>query len=117
MCDFAMRRDASCLRASAGRQTIRVRYFDQNNGAARFRILDERRILDHGSLRSFAHTEDRRHFFFAEDRAGVALRPGDEIRIEGSPDGENRRPWTISKSNEQRTGSGWMWEPAVRARS
>ena len=58
------------FQGSAGRHDIRVRYFDQNNGAARFRHFGERqpsRSVD--SFGSFAHTEDRRHVFFAENRA------------------------------------------------
>jgi alpha-glucuronidase len=73
---------------NAGRHDVRIRYFDQNNGAARFRVLLNGELLDQ---------------WVASDRlpsakmdgtssslrivAGVALKPGDEIRIEGSPDG------------------------------
>jgi alpha-glucuronidase len=73
---------------SPGRHDIRVRYFDQNNGAAQFRLLVNGELVDH---------------WIASDRLptqkidgtssslrivpGVALKRGDEIRIEGSPDG------------------------------
>ncbi len=73
---------------SASRHDVRIRYFDQNNGSARFRILRNGELLDQ---------------WVASDRLpsakidgtssslrivqGVALKPGDEIRIEGSPDG------------------------------
>ena len=71
-----------------GRHDVRIRYFDQNNGAARFRIFKNGELLDQ---------------WVASDRLpsakidgtssslrtvpGVALKPGDEIRIEGWPDG------------------------------
>jgi alpha-glucuronidase len=71
---------------SAGWYTLRVRYFDQNNGVGRFRVLVGSQTIDE---------------WVADDRVpnarlnsstsalrvidGVALRPGDEIRIEGVP--------------------------------
>jgi alpha-glucuronidase len=76
------------FQGSAGRHDVRVRYFDQNNGAAQFRILLNGKPLDQ---------------WVASDRLpskkidgtssslrivpGVVLKPGDEIAIEGSPDG------------------------------
>ncbi len=73
---------------SPGRHDVRIRYFDQNNGVARFRLLLNGEPLEQ---------------WIASDRLptqkidgtssslrivpGVALKPGDEIRIEGSPDG------------------------------
>lgn len=73
---------------AAGWYEVRVRYFDQNNGAARYRvsvgaqaiaewIADDRvpsRKLD-GSTSALRVIQ------------GVALRPADAIRIEGVPDG------------------------------
>ena len=73
---------------SPGWHEVRIRYFDQNNGAARFRLLVNGELLEQ---------------WIASDRlptqkidgtssslrivSGVALKPGDEISIEGSPDG------------------------------
>jgi alpha-glucuronidase len=67
---------------------VRVRYFDQNNGAARFRALLGDRVLD-------AWTANDRLPSRKIDSSssalrvipGVMLRPGEEIRIEGTPDG------------------------------
>jgi alpha-glucuronidase len=71
----------------AGWYTLRVQYFDQNNGSARYRVwvgnqpVDEwaaTMILPSARLDSTSST--RRTI------SGIALRPGDEIRIEGMPD-------------------------------
>ncbi|HTW66077.1 MAG TPA: alpha-glucuronidase family glycosyl hydrolase [Bryobacteraceae bacterium] len=72
----------------AGRHDVRIRYFDQNNGAARFRVLvngevrDEWVAWDHLPSKKIDGTTSSLRIV-----AGVALKPGDEIRIEGSPDG------------------------------
>ncbi|HEY1339934.1 MAG TPA: alpha-glucuronidase family glycosyl hydrolase [Bryobacteraceae bacterium] len=71
-----------------GWHTISVQYFDVANGAARFRVLVGKQVVDEWSAsdrlpvrRIDAGTSARRVI------RGVALRPGDEIRIEGFPDG------------------------------
>jgi alpha-glucuronidase len=74
-----------------GRYTIRVEYFDQNNGASRFRlrignqVADEWVADDHLPSRKMDGGSSKRHSL-----KGVALRPGDEITIEGTPDGDER---------------------------
>ena len=72
---------------AAGWYSVRVRYFDQNNGAARFRVfvnaqpIDQWTADDHfPSSKLDGSTSTRRVI------EGVALRPGDTIRIEGVPD-------------------------------
>jgi alpha-glucuronidase len=67
---------------------IAVEYFDQNSGAARYEVyvgtqlVDEWRATDRiPSAGINAHTSTRRVI------GGVALRPGDSIRIVGCPDG------------------------------
>jgi len=77
----------------AGWYEIDVQYFDQNNGESRFRVLvnqqlvDEWRAGDHlPSNQPGGDTSTRRWI------TGIALRAGDEIRIEGTPDGEERAP-------------------------
>jgi alpha-glucuronidase len=73
---------------SPGRHEVRIRYFDQNNGAASFRILLNGQLLDQWVASARLPTQKI-------DGAspslrivpGVALKPCDEIRIEGSPDG------------------------------
>ena len=71
-----------------GRYTLRVQYFDQNNGAARFRlsignqIVDEWTAGDHLPTRRIDSSSSIRR-----EIKEIALRPGDQIRIEGQPDG------------------------------
>ncbi len=71
-----------------GWYTLRVEYFDQSNGASRFRIWVGKQLIDEWTadlrlptIRLDSTSSTRRTI------AGVALRPGDEIRIEGQPDG------------------------------
>jgi len=73
---------------AAGWYTLRVQYFDQRNGISRYRLrvagqwIDEWQadlLLPTVTLDSSSSTRRVIH--------GVALRPGDEIRIEGRPDG------------------------------
>jgi len=67
---------------------IAIRYFDQNNGVARFKLLIAGQVVAEWdasdtlpSAKLDGHTATR---YVA---AGLALRPGDEIVVEGAPDG------------------------------
>ena len=68
--------------------TLRVQYFDPNNGVAHFRlrvgsqIVDEWAADDHLPTKKMDGASSTRRTV-----PGIALRPGDEIRIEGMPDG------------------------------
>ena len=73
---------------AAGWYTLRVEYFDQRNGVSHYglrvagQLIDEwpaDLLLPTTKLDSTSSTRRVIH--------GVALRPGDEIRIEGRPDG------------------------------
>lgn len=73
----------------AGWYELDVEYFDQNNGAAHFRVFAGEQVVDQWSAddhlpsaRIGGDTSTRRRI------PGLALRPGDEIRIEGVPDGQ-----------------------------
>ena len=73
----------------AGWYELDVEYFDQNNGAAKYHVLvgdqivDEWSADDHFPSRKIGgDTSTRRRI------PGLALRPGDRIRIEGLPGGE-----------------------------
>ncbi len=72
----------------SGWYQLRVRYFDQNNGISRFRLwignqlMDEWTADDHLPTQKTDGSSSSRRTL-----AGVALRPGDQIRIEGVPDG------------------------------
>ena len=75
----------------AGWYDVAVQYFDQNNGEAKFRFWINKQQVDAWTANDTlpnakigGDTSTRRRI------AGVALRPGDRIRIEGIPDGEER---------------------------
>ncbi len=70
-----------------GWRDLYVQYFDQNNGTARYRVSIAGQLVAEWaagdtfpSARLDGHTSTRKVI------AGLALRPGDEIRIEGIPD-------------------------------
>jgi alpha-glucuronidase len=72
----------------AGWYTLRVEYFDQSNGVAHYRVSVGSQSIDEWaadlrlpSARLDSTSSTRRTIL------GIALRPGDEIRIEGIPDG------------------------------
>jgi alpha-glucuronidase len=67
---------------------IRVRYFDQNTGVARFRALVGNRVIDEWAAADRVPTR-RVDSSSSALRVikGIALKPNDEIRIEGTPDG------------------------------
>jgi alpha-glucuronidase len=66
---------------------VRVEYFDQNNGASRFRLLVSQQTVDQWTADD--HLPTGKIDSSSSTRltvSGIALRPGDEIRIEGTPD-------------------------------
>ena len=74
-----------------GWYTIRVEYFDQDNGVSHYRFqvgsqtIDEWQAADHIPTRKLDSSSSTRRSI-----PGVALRTGDEIRIEGFPDAGER---------------------------
>jgi alpha-glucuronidase len=68
---------------------LRVQYFDQDNGSARYRawlndqLVDQWTAADHLPTQKIDGSSSTRRTI-----RGLALRPGDLIRIEGSPDGD-----------------------------
>jgi len=86
-CTAGMRYDGA-----PGWYTLHVQYFDlnfdRNNGVSRFRLwvgsqlIDEWAAADHLPARKIDGSSSSRRVI-----SGVALRPGDRIRIEGRPDG------------------------------
>ena len=78
---------------AAGNYEIDVEYFDQNNGESRFRVLvngaqlDEWVANDHLPAVKIGGDSSTRRRIHA-----VQLKPGDEIRIEGVPDGKELAP-------------------------
>ena len=73
---------------AAGTFQVRVRYFDQNNGVSHFRTTVGGRVIaewmasDSLPTRKVDSTSSALHTV-----AGIALQPGDEIHIEGTPNG------------------------------
>ena len=71
-----------------GWYTIHVRYFDQIDGVSHFRLLVGEQLIDEWTAPDRLPT--RRIDSSSSARRvvpGIALRPGDQIRIEGMPDG------------------------------
>jgi alpha-glucuronidase len=73
----------------AGRYSLHIVYFDQNNGESKFRVLVDDRLVDHWvasdhlpSTKIGGDSSTRRRI------DGLALHPGEQIRIEGIPDRE-----------------------------
>jgi len=83
-CSAAMTFDGN-----AGWYTLRVQYFDQNTGNAKYRVqvgdqaIDEWTAADRIPTKRIDSSSSTRRTI-----EGIALRPGDRIRIEGIPDGE-----------------------------
>ncbi len=78
---------------SVGWYALDVQYFDQNNGVSKYKVIVGNRLVDEwtADLRLPAtqpngDSSTRRHI------SGLALRPGDEIRIEGFPDAGELAP-------------------------
>jgi alpha-glucuronidase len=75
---------------TAGWRTLRVQYFDQPIGQARFRVFVAGQMVDQWTAAEW--TPARKMDSSSSMRrtiSGVALRPGDELRIEGIPDGSD----------------------------
>jgi alpha-glucuronidase len=78
---------------TSGRYEIDIQYFDQNNGVSKFRVFLGERLVDEWSAdamlpatRPDGDSSTRRTIH------GIVLHPGDEIRIEGFPDGKEFAP-------------------------
>lgn len=87
-CVISRRSARSVFKGSPGRHEVRIRYFDQYNGPASFRVLLSGQLLDEwvasGGLPAQKIGGRSSSLILVP---GVALKLGDEIRIEGSPDG------------------------------
>lgn len=76
------------FQGSPGRHEIRARYFDQNNGVARFRLLVNGQLLEQWDASDRLPTQKIDGTSSSlKTVSGIVLKPGDEIRIEGEPDG------------------------------
>jgi alpha-glucuronidase len=76
---------------AAGWSTIRVQYFDQDNGAAHYRLFLGQQLVDEWFANAHLPTQKLdASSSTSRTISRLALRPGDEIRIEGVPDGAER---------------------------
>ncbi len=87
-CAVAVCSASTKFTGKAGWYTLHVEYFDQANGASHYRVWIGKQLVDEWtadlripSVRLDSSTSTRRLI------ANVVLRPGDEIRIEGTPQG------------------------------
>ncbi|MCC7175302.1 MAG: glucosiduronase [Bryobacterales bacterium] len=70
-----------------GWHDLYIQYFDQNNGAAGFRLSVAGQLVAEWTANgSFPSAGIDAHTSIRKTAPGLALRPGDEIRVEGIPD-------------------------------
>ena len=70
---------------------IRLQYFDQNNGAAHYNLFVGKQLVDEWiGADTIPTTKIDAHSSTMRRVPGLALRTGDQIRIEGTPDGPER---------------------------
>lgn len=82
-CSAALRFDGQ-----PGWHTIRVQYFDQNDGVSRYQLSVQGQIIDEWAAADRLPTRKMDSSSSKRRVCGtVALRPGDEIRIDAVPDG------------------------------
>jgi alpha-glucuronidase len=78
---------------AAGWYELDVEYFDQNNGESKFRLfVGDQEVDEWAANDSLPATKPGGDSSTRRRITGLALRPGDEIRIEGFPDGEEHAP-------------------------
>lgn len=79
--------------AAAGRYEMDVRYFDQNNGASKFRVLVNDHLLDEWIADDhLPATKPNGDSSTWRKIPAIMLHSGDEIRIEGFPDAQEYAP-------------------------
>ncbi len=81
------------FKGAAGRYDLSIEYFDQNNGESHYRVFIDRRQV--GEWVADAHlpaTEPNGDSSIRYTISSVALQPGEDIRIEGTPNGQERAP-------------------------
>jgi alpha-glucuronidase len=74
---------------AAGSYTLRVRYFDFPRGASKFRLLVAGQVVDEWTAADFFPQRVTEPDGASSNRrvvSGIALRPGDEIRVEAATD-------------------------------
>ncbi len=78
---------------AAGWYTLNIQYFDQNDGQSKVRVYLGEQLVDEWTADQFLPGAKMGGDSSTRHRTkGLALRPGDEIRIEGIPDGQEPAP-------------------------
>jgi alpha-glucuronidase len=87
-CEAKMR-----FNGAPGWYEVDVEYFDQNNGVSKYRMFVGNQLVDEWLADAHLPATQPNGDSSARRRIpGVALRPGDELRIEGLPDQGERAP-------------------------
>ncbi len=91
-------------KGEAGWYDLSIQYFDLNSGSARFQVFLNDQQVD-GWVADAALPSNKLNADTSTRRTidGVALRPGDRIRIEGSPDGADPAAFDYVEITRHRT--------------
>jgi alpha-glucuronidase len=77
-----------------GRYEMDVQYFDQNDGESKFRVLVNGQKIDEWvANENLPAAKPNGDSSMRRSITGLTLRPGDEILLEGFPDGDERAPF------------------------
>ena len=80
-------------KGAAGQRDVVVQYFDQSDGESAFRLLvGTREIARWKADRNLPHVESNGHTATRRTFTGVALAPGDVVRLEATPDRQEPAP-------------------------
>jgi alpha-glucuronidase len=76
-----------------GVYNLDIEYFDQNNGESKYRVFVNAQLVDEWVANAHLPASKPNGDSSTRRRIkGITLKPGDEIRIEGLPEGEERAP-------------------------
>jgi alpha-glucuronidase len=80
-------------RGAAGPHDIVVQYYDQSDGASRYRLfVGSREVAAWAADRNLPHVDSNGHTATRRTIRGVTLAPGDVIRLDAAPDGKEPAP-------------------------
>ena len=88
-----------------GPYDLHVRYFDEEDGVSKFKLFVAEQLLDEWQADNHVPTPTTlpdAHSSIRRTVRGVALRPGDEIRIEGTADGERTCRHRLCRNHAER---------------
>jgi alpha-glucuronidase len=86
-----------------GTYEVDIEYFDQNNGVSKYRVFVRDRLVDEWLADGWLPaTQPNGDSSTRRIIHGVVLRPGDELRIEGFPDKDERAPLHYMEFHSER---------------